>query len=89
VFVIVVVGGLGSVGGALVASLLIGCVQTFAVGTTLSLGDIAQLAGAALPPVWAVLNVAQIAPVLPFVMLVAMLALRPRGLFGQRGDDDV
>jgi len=26
--------------------------------------------------------------VLPYVLLVAMLALRPRGLFGQRGDDD-
>jgi branched-chain amino acid transport system permease protein len=35
------------------------------------------------------LSVAQIAPVLPYVLLVAMLALRPRGLFGQRGDDDV
>ena len=88
VFVVVVVGGLGSVGGALVASLLIGCVQTFAVGTTLSLGGIAQLAGAVLPPAWASLSVAQIAPVLPYVLLVAMLALRPRGLFGQRGDDD-
>ena len=88
VFVVVVVGGLGSVGGALVASILIGCVQTFAVGTTLSLGGIAQLAGAVLPPAWASLSVAQIAPVLPYVLLVAMLALRPRGLFGQRGDDD-
>jgi branched-chain amino acid transport system permease protein len=26
--------------------------------------------------------------VLPYVLLVAMLALRPRGLFGQRGDVD-
>ena len=89
VFVVVVVGGLGSVGGALAASLLIGCVQTFAVGTTLSLGSIAGFAGAVLPPAWASLSVAQIAPVLPYVLLVAMLALRPRGLFGQRGDDDV
>jgi branched-chain amino acid transport system permease protein len=77
------------VGGALVASLLIGCVQTFAVGTTLSLGNVAQFAGASLPSAWASLSVAQIAPVLPYVLLVAMLALRPRGLFGQRGDDDV
>jgi branched-chain amino acid transport system permease protein len=89
VFVVVVVGGLGSVGGALAASLLIGCVQTFALGTTLSLGSLAGFKGTALPPAWASLSVAQIAPVLPYVLLVAMLALRPRGLFGQRGDDDV
>ncbi len=89
VFVVVVVGGLGSVGGALVASLLIGCVQTFAVATSVSLGGIAATFGAALPAAWASLTVAQIAPVLPYVLLVAMLALRPRGLFGQRGDDDV
>jgi branched-chain amino acid transport system permease protein len=88
VFVVVVVGGLGSVGGALLASLLIGCLQTFAVGTTVSLGGIAQFAGAVLPPAWAALSVAQIAPVLPYVLLVAMIALRPHGLFGQRGDDD-
>lgn len=88
VFVVVVVGGLGSIGGALAASLLIGCVQTFAVGTTVSLGAISRAMGGALPPAWAALSIAQIAPVLPYVLLVAMLALRPRGLFGQRSDDD-
>ncbi|WP_442861746.1 branched-chain amino acid ABC transporter permease [Burkholderia sp. PAMC 26561] len=88
VFVVVVVGGLGSIGGALVASILIGCVQTFAVGTNMSLGDVANFMGAKLPAAWAALSVAQIAPLLPYVLLVAMLALRPRGLFGQRGDDD-
>jgi branched-chain amino acid transport system permease protein len=88
VFVVVVVGGLGSIGGALVASILIGCMQTFAVGTTMSLGGLADFIGATLPPAWSALSVAQIAPLLPYVLLVAMLALRPRGLFGQRGDDD-
>jgi branched-chain amino acid transport system permease protein len=88
VFVVVVVGGLGSIGGALAASILIGCVQTFAISTTISLGFIAKAVGAGLPPAWAALSVAQIAPVLPYVLLVVMLALRPRGLFGQRGDDD-
>jgi branched-chain amino acid transport system permease protein len=68
VFVVVVVGGLGSLGGALVASLLIGCLQTFAIGTNAMLP---RFAGASL-------SVAQIAPVLPYVLLVAMLALRPR-----------
>jgi branched-chain amino acid transport system permease protein len=89
VFVVVVVGGLGSIGGALVASIFIGCVQTFAVGTTMSLGSDADFMGATLPPAWSALSMAQIAPLLPYVLLVAMLALRPRGFFGQRGDDDV
>ena len=89
VFVVVVVGGLGSIGGALVASILIGCVQTFAVGTTMSLGSVSDFIGATLPPAWSTLSVAQIAPLLPYVLLVAMLAFRPRGFFGQRGDDDV
>jgi branched-chain amino acid transport system permease protein len=88
VFVVVVVGGMGSLGGALVASLLIGILQTFAVGSTLSLGRLAVFAGAQLPPAWSALSVAQVAPVLPYVVLVAMLALRPRGLFGQRADDE-
>src|ERR1700722_17296202 len=77
VFVVVVVGGMGSLGGALVASLLIGILQTFAVGSTLSLGRLAAFAGAQLPPGWSALSVAQVAPVLPYVVLVAMLALRP------------
>jgi branched-chain amino acid transport system permease protein len=88
VFVVVVVGGMGSLGGALVASLLMGVLQTFAVGSTLSLGHLAVFAGAQLPPAWSALSVTQVAPVLPYVVLVAMLALRPRGLFGQRGDDE-
>ena len=88
VFVVVVVGGMGSLGGALVASLLMGLLQTFAVGSTLSLGHLAAFAGAQLPPGWSALSVAQVAPVLPYVVLVAMLALRPRGLFGQRADDE-
>ena len=87
VFVVVIVGGLGSLGGAFAASLLIGCVQTWAVGSTASLGSLAQWAGARLPPVWAGLAVSQIAPLLPYVLLVAMLACRPRGLFGRRSDD--
>ena len=40
VFVVVVVGGLGSLGGALVASLIIGIIQTFAVALNLSVGTL-------------------------------------------------
>jgi branched-chain amino acid transport system permease protein len=87
VFVVVVLGGLGSLGGALAASLLVGCLQTFAIGTNASLGSVAALGGVLLPSSWASLSIAQIAPVLPYALLVAMLALRPRGFSGQRGDD--
>jgi branched-chain amino acid transport system permease protein len=89
VFVVVVIGGLGSVTGAFVASLLIGIVQTFAVALNVSLGDVLTAVGvpvsasAALHDVWKV-TVAQIAPVLPYVLLVAMLIVRPTGLFGTR-----
>ena len=37
IFVVVVVGGMGSLAGAFVASLLIGVIQTFAVGVDASL----------------------------------------------------
>jgi branched-chain amino acid transport system permease protein len=87
VFVVVVIGGLGSLGGALGASLLIGCVQTFAVGASVSAGSIAASLGLTLPPAWSALTVAQLAPVLPYLVLVAMLAARPRGLFGERMQD--
>jgi branched-chain amino acid transport system permease protein len=86
VFVVVVIGGLGSL-GALVASLLIGCVQTFAVGASATAGGIAASLGVTLPPAWSALTVAQLAPVLPYLLLVAMLAARPRGLFGERTRD--
>ncbi len=42
VFVVVVIGGIGSLSGALVASLLVGCAQTFAVGSSMSAGGIVR-----------------------------------------------
>ncbi|WP_244816044.1 branched-chain amino acid ABC transporter permease [Caballeronia sp. Lep1P3] len=87
VFVVVVIGGIGSLAGALAASLLIGCVQTFAVASTASAGSIAATLGIRLPDAWSALTLAQLAPVLPYVLLVAMLAIRPRGLLGERVRD--
>ena len=89
IFVVVVVGGMGSLAGAFVASLLIGILQTFAVGIDASLvwalghaglEITAQTFGYAL---WK-LKISQIAPVLPYVLLVLMLVFRPRGLLGTR-----
>ena len=71
VFVIVVIGGLGSLPGAFIASLAIGFIQTFAVGLDYSIGGIA---------------IAQAAPVIPFLLMVLVLLLRPNGLLGNRAD---
>lgn len=88
-FVVVVIGGLGSLEGAFLASLLIGILQTFAVaidGSVLSLlatlGITAgrETFGYAL---WK-LKVSECAPVLPYLLLVLTLILRPRGLLGSR-----
>jgi branched-chain amino acid transport system permease protein len=88
-FVVVVVGGLGSLGGAFVASLLIGLLQAFAVACNLSLAGIlgpintSSVLGVYFSDVWNV-NVAQVAPILPYLLLVLMLIFRPRGLMGTR-----
>ena len=87
-FVVVVVGGLGSLQGAFIASLLIGLVQTFAVAINLSLADIFGPLGVTVRPglltdIWQV-TVAQIAPIIPYLLLVMILILRPSGLLGTR-----
>ena len=88
-FVVVVVGGLGSLAGAFVASLLIGLVQTFAVSINLSVADVLGGIGVAAPAsgvlsdVWTV-TVAQLAPIIPYLLLVLILIFRPVGLMGTR-----
>ena len=72
VFVVVVVGGLGSLQGAFVASLLIGIVQTLSVGIDYKVPGFARL------------SVSQVAPVLPYLIMVLVLIVRPRGLMGTR-----
>lgn len=89
VFVVVVIGGLGSVAGAFVASLLIGIMQTFAVALNISLNSV--LAGIGLQidaagllrDLWKV-TVAQVAPIMPYLLLVLVLIVRPTGFFGTR-----
>jgi branched-chain amino acid transport system permease protein len=88
-FVVVVVGGLGSLSGALVASLLIGVVQTFAVSSNASMADLFAFTGFApaantiLNDLWRV-SIAQIAPIMPYLLLILMLVFRPTGLMGNR-----
>ena len=88
-FVVIVVGGLGSLSGAFVASLLIGLVQTFAVSVNYSISDLfagmgfTPRTGTILYDLWAV-TLAQIAPIIPYLMLVLILIFRPTGLLGKR-----
>jgi branched-chain amino acid transport system permease protein len=89
IFVVVVVGGLGSLAGAFIASLLIGILQTFAVTADYSLFSLLDALGFATqasPGRATLLNltIAQVAPVLPFLLLIIVLLLRPRGLLGTR-----
>lgn len=89
IFVVIVLGGLGSLPGALVASLLIGFIQTFAVALDVSLADLLRQAGVnpgrgdLLWDLWKI-KFAQLAPMLPYLLLVVMLIVRPRGLMGTR-----
>ncbi len=89
VFVVIVVGGLGSLGGALVASLLIGWLQTFAIAIDFSVNDVLGFFGIVfdadhmLRDLWT-LRLPQIAPILPYILLVLILIFRPTGLMGQR-----
>ena len=86
VFVVIVVGGLGSLAGAFVASLAIGVIQTFAVALDWSLlatfrelgwtGEAARTLGT--------IKLSQFAPVLPYILMVLILIFRPRGLLGRR-----
>jgi branched-chain amino acid transport system permease protein len=83
-FVVVIVGGMGSLAGAFVASLLVGIVQTFAVAINASLsGVFGPVAPPLLGDLWTV-TVAQLAPVIPYALLVVVLVFRPTGLMGNR-----
>jgi branched-chain amino acid transport system permease protein len=89
IFVVVVVGGMGSLAGAFAASLLIGLLQTFAVAIDISVSSLLSAWGMPLSPQVPLrmlldLKLSQVAPVLPYLFLVLMLIFRPRGLLGTR-----
>ncbi len=89
IFVVVVVGGMGSLAGAFVASILIGVLQTFAVALDYSVFSVLKNIGVTLGPAAAdhsllKLTLAQVAPILPYLFLVLILIFRPKGLMGTR-----
>jgi branched-chain amino acid transport system permease protein len=89
VFVVVVVGGLGSLPGALIASMLIGITQTFAVALDVSMLDLLRRIGLSVAKSSAFyevasIKIAQAAPMIPYFLLVLVLIIRPKGLLGTR-----
>lgn len=69
-FVVVVIGGIGSVKGALVAAILIGLVDTFGKVTTLQIGGVKLLP--------------ELAGMTVYLLMAAVLLWRPEGLFGKK-----
>jgi len=88
VFVVVVVGGLGSMEGAMLASLLIGVMTSLAVSVNASLADLLDTFGQG---EWArevggvmTLQLSSLAATLPFFLMLLILLTRPSGLMGEK-----
>jgi len=78
-FVVIVIGGIGSIRGALVGAILVGAVDT--LGRTL----LQHLFREFLPPQWASAAGPAFASIAVYVFMAIVLAVRPQGLFPARG----
>jgi branched-chain amino acid transport system permease protein len=78
-FVVIVIGGIGSVRGAFIAALLVGVIET------LGRAGMPDLMRLFLAPSPARQVGASIASMLVYIAMAAILAFRPRGLFPVRG----
>jgi branched-chain amino acid transport system permease protein len=89
VFVVVIFGGLGSLAGCFIASILMGMVQTFSVVMEWSFADMLKPLGITLSAdnllgEILTISVSRIGPLVPYVLLIVILLFRPRGLMGTR-----
>jgi branched-chain amino acid transport system permease protein len=89
VFVVVIFGGLGSLAGCFIASILMGMVQTFSVVIDYSFADLLKPLGVTLAAndlLGEILTipVSRIGALVPYALLILILVLRPRGLMGTR-----
>ncbi|MFO1272620.1 MAG: branched-chain amino acid ABC transporter permease [Rubrivivax sp.] len=89
VFAVIVIGGMGSLAGAFIASVLLGVLDSFAVGSDRSIADGLRALNVVVGPqtfgyaVWSV-KISQVAAILPYLLLVLILIFRPKGLLGTR-----
>jgi len=77
-FVIIVIGGIGSIRGALIGAILVGAVDT--LGRTL----LQQVFREFLPPQWASAAGPAFASIAVYVFMAVVLVLKPQGLFPVR-----
>ena len=78
-FVVIIIGGIGSIGGAFVAAILVGLIDT--LGRSLSVDVVSSLFS---PSVANQIGPA-LASMLIYVLMAAILIFRPKGLFPARG----
>jgi branched-chain amino acid transport system permease protein len=78
-FVVIVIGGIGSIRGAFLGALLVGFVDT--AGRTLLPMGLSQV----LPAQWSAQAGPAVASILIYVLMAAVLFWKPRGLFPARG----
>lgn len=82
-FPVIVLGGLSSLGGAFVAGIVLGVLQSFTDGwLTPALEDLLRAHTQ-------IYSVGALQQVVPYALLVLMLLVRPEGLFGRRGTERV
>jgi branched-chain amino acid transport system permease protein len=79
VFVFIVIGGIGSVRGALVGALIVG------VADTLGRAFLKPVLGAMISPTAGEAAGPALASMLIYLLMAVVLALRPAGLFPARG----
>jgi branched-chain amino acid transport system permease protein len=80
-FPVIVLGGLTSLAGALVAGLLLGVLQAF------SDGILTPIAEDFLRTYTTIYSAGALQQVVPYALLVVVLLVRPQGIFGRRGTE--
>ncbi|MBN8486446.1 MAG: branched-chain amino acid ABC transporter permease [Burkholderiales bacterium] len=89
IFAVIVIGGMGSLSGAFVGSLVVGLLQTLPLTVDANGVDMFRLIGVSIGPDSPAMPLLRIklsetAQILPYLALVLILILRPKGLLGTR-----
>lgn len=82
-FIVVVVGGVGSLFGSVVSGLVIGESMYLAPAVFDALSTAAKHAG--YHTIAAIFGISSVGKLMPYLIMILVLLVRPRGLFGQEG----